>query len=389
MDRAERPVRRWPWVVVAVLLGLAAAVWAVLPDGKVARVERLVDCYDPAKIPAIETLADGRKAMRLRVLLWNVEGLPWPIRSGREPKLDQIADWIAARRKAGHGPDILLLHKAFTPEASQIAKKGRFAAIVPGPALDQHRAPPTIAAGKACGRRCWRTLPATPPPAGFVEGARWWKGEGIGKWLDGGLYIATDLPLNYSESEAFGPDSCAGFDCLSNKGAALIRINIPGAPAPLFVFNTHRNSREPSGVSIARAEQAHVLQTRENDAFLAEVGDRALIAAGDFNNYRAGDKTGRFATDPAFRLAAKGPGFAARAAPMTDAKAWTDAYDLLGFRSSDALRVEPLAVATLFDGKNGPVLSDHAAQYVIFRLSWRGDAPAAPVFMPTCTIHPL
>ena len=71
---------------------------------------------------------------------------------------------------------------------------------------------------------------------------------------------------------------------------------------------------------------------------------------------------------------------------MTDAKAWTDAYDLLGFRSSDALRVEPLAVATLFDGKNGPVLSDHAAQYVVFRLSWRADAPAAPVFMPTCTL---
>lgn len=372
-----------------VLLGLAAAVWAVLPDGKAARVERRADCYDSAALPKVETLADGRKAMRLRVLLWNVEGLPWPIRSGREAKLAAIADWIAKRRKAGLGPDILLLHKAFTPEASQIAKKGRFAAIVPGPELDQHRAPPTIAAGKACGRRCWRTLPATPPPAGFVEGARWWKGEGIGKWLDGGLYIATDLPLNYDESEAFGPDSCAGFDCLSNKGAALIRINIPGAPAPLFVFNTHRNSREPPGVSIARAEQAHVLQTRENDAFLAEVGDRALIAAGDFNNYRAGDKTGRFATDPAFRLAAKGPGFAARAAPMTDAKAWADAYDLLGFRSSEALRIEPLAVAALFDGKNGPVLSDHAAQYVIFRLSWRGDAPAAPVFMPACTIHPL
>lgn len=387
MDRAERRrIRRWPAVAATVLLGLVAAVWAILPDGDAARVERRAACYDPGALPKAETRADGRKAVRLRVLLWNVEGLPWPIRRGREPKLAAIADWIAKRRKAGLGPDILILHKAFTPEASQIAKNGRFAAIVPGPALDQRRAPTTPAAGFTGGDRWRRTLPASPPPAGFTDGARWWKGEGIGKWLDGGLYIATDLPLNYAESEAFGPDSCAGFDCLSNKGAALVRINIPGAPAPLFVFNTHRNSREPSGVSIARAEQAHVLQTRENDAVLAEVGDQALIAAGDFNNYRAGDKTGRFATDPAFGLAAKGSGFAARAAPMTDAKAWTDAYDLLGFRSSDALRVEPLAVATLFDGKNGPVLSDHPAQYVIFRLSWRGDAPAAPIFMPTCNL---
>lgn len=386
MDRPDRRISRRLAIIAIALLGLAVIVWSVLPNGKLARVERVASCYNPAALPPVETLADGRKAMRLRVLLWNVEGLPWPIRSGRGPKLAAIADWIAKRRKADLGPDILILHKAFTPEASQIAKNGRFAAIVPGPALGQHRAPTTPAAGFTGGDRWWRTLPATPPPTGFADGARWWKGEGIGKWLDGGLYIATDLPLNYAESEAFGPDSCAGFDCLSNKGAALIRINIPGAPAPLFVFNTHRNSREPSGVAIARAEQAHVLQTRENDPVLAEVGDQALIAAGDFNNYRAGDKVGRFATDPVFRLAAKGVGSAARAAPMTDNRAWTDAYDLLGFRSSSAMRVEPLAVATLFDGKNGPVLSDHPAQYVVFRLSWRADAPVAPIFMPTCTL---
>ena len=389
MDRPQRQIGRRLAVIAIALSGVAVIAWSLLPNGKLARVERLADCYDPTALPEVETLADGRKAMRLRVLLWNVEGLPWPIRSDRETKVAQIADWIAERRKAGFGPDILLLQKAFTPAASRIAKNGRFAAIVPGPALDQHRAPTAPVAGFTGGDRWWRTLPTTPPPAGFADDARWWKGEGIGKWLDGGLYIATDLPLNYAESEAFGPDSCAGFDCLSNKGATVIRINIPGAPAPLFVFNTHRNSREPSGVSVARAEAAHVLQTQENDAVLAPLGRSAMIAAGDFNNYRAGDRTGTFAENPDFRLAAKGAGFAARAAPMTDPAAWAQAYDLLGYASSEDLSVEPLAVATLFDGKNGPVLSDHAAQYVVFRLSWRGDAPAAPVFMPTCTILPL
>jgi hypothetical protein len=379
MDRPQRRIGRRLAIAAVVLLGLAAAVWAVLPNGKLARIERHARCYDPAALPQVETLAGGRKAVRLRVLLWNVEGLPWPIRSGREPKLAAIADWIAKRRKAGLGPDILILHKAFTPEASHIAAAAGFANILPGPAVDRPR-----------------HMPVPIPRAGHAEAGRWWKGEGIGKWLDSGLYVATDLPLPRTTgtpplpayaSDAFYAGSCAGYDCLSNKGGMVVHAALPGAPEPLTIFNTHRNSREPSGVSIARAEAAHVMQTLENDALLHGFGgDGAMIAAGDFNNYRAGDKTGRFATDPAFRVAAKGAGFAARAAPMTDAKAWTDAYDLLGFRSSDVMRVEPLAVATLFDGKNGPVLSDHAAQYVIFRLSWRADAPAAPVLMPTCTL---
>lgn len=368
MDRAGRPVRRRLWIAAALLLGSTVAIRALLPDGRAARVERHAECHDPSAMPPVETLADGRKAVRLRVLLWNVEGLPWPIRSGREARLAAIADWIAKRRRAGLGPDILILHKAFTPTASRIAIAAGYGSILPGPALDQARSrPPAL------------------PPAGYGDGARWWKGEGIGKWLDGGLYIATDLPVTTDGSEAFGADSCAGYDCLSNKGGMIAAARIPGAPEPLYLFNTHRNSREPAKVGIARAETAHQLQTRENDAFLATVPTKAaMIAAGDFNNYRAGDKSGRFADDPAFRLVGKGRGFGARPAPMTDRAAWTGAYDLVGYRSGGELRVEPLAVATLFDGKNGSRLSDHDAQYIVFRLSWRGDAPPVPVSLPRC-----
>ncbi|MBA3940581.1 MAG: hypothetical protein C0520_05170 [Sphingopyxis sp.] len=355
------------------------AIWAVLPDGHAGRVERLADCYDPAAMPRVETLADGRKAMRLRVLLWNVEGLPWPIRSGRQPKLAKIADWIAKRRAAGLGPDLLILHKAFTPDASRIATLAGYHSILPGPAVDRPR-----------------QRPVPIPLAGHAEAGRWWKGEGIGKWLDSGLYIATDLPLAQwtrarplpaYASDAFYAGSCAGYDCLSNKGGLIVHVAVPGAPEPLTIFNTHRNSREPSGVSIARAETAHVMQTLENDALLHGFGgDGAMLAAGDFNNYRAGDRIGRFASDPMFRLAAKGRAPTARAAPMADIGAWTDAYDLIGYRSSAGLTVEPLSVATLFDGKNGPVLSDHPAQYVTFRLSWPADAPALPVPAKICPV---
>lgn len=368
MDRPERRIGRRLAIAAVLLSGLAVAIWSLLPNGRLARIERHAACHDPAKLPPVERLADGRQAMRLRVLLWNVEGLPWPIRSGRAPKLAQIADWIAKRRAAGLGPDILILHKAFVPEASRIPLAADFGTVVPGPALDAGRRDPPAAA-----------------PAGYAEGGHWWKGEHIGKWLDGGLYVATDLPVAAATSEAFGADSCAGYDCLSNKGGLLAIIRLPGTPEPLYLFNTHRNSREPAGVGIARAEASHVLQTRENDAFLsAAPASAAMIAAGDFNNYRAGDRTGRFASDPAFRLAGKGAALAARPARMADAAAWAQAYDLLGYRSGDMLRVEPLAVATLFDGKNGPRLSDHDAQYVIFQVSWRADATPAPAPFKTC-----
>ena len=290
------------------------------------------------------------------------------VRDGRGPKLAAIADWIAARRKAGLGPDILILHKAFIPAASRIPVAAGFDTIVPGPALDAKR-----------------RLPATDPPPGYAESAHWWKGEGLGKWLDGGLYVATDLPVVATRDEAFGRSSCAGYDCLSNKGAEWVALELPGAPEPLYLFNTHRNSREPAKVGIERAETAHALQTQENDAFLADLPRAtAMIAAGDFNNYRSGDRTGRFASDPAFRLAGKGADFAARPAAMTDAAAWREAYDLLGYRSGTTVRVEPLSVATLFDGKNGPRLSDHDAQYIVFRISWRGDARPMPAVSPPC-----
>jgi hypothetical protein len=370
MDRTGRRIGRRPCIAAAVLLGGVAAIGtvsAILPDGRAARIERIAACAAPAATPKIEHLADGRKAVRLRVLLWNIEGLPWPIRSGRGPKLARIADWIARRRAAGDGPDILFLHKAFVPAASRVAAAGGFRSIVPGPALDQKRA-----------------LSAAAPPTDYAAASHWWKGERIGKWLDSGLYVATDLPVIAARRDAFGADSCGGYDCLANKGGLMLQIAIPGAPEPLYLFNTHRNSREPAGVPIARAETAHVLQTRENDALLAASAPpgAAMIAAGDFNNYRAGDKSGRFADDPMFRLAGKAADYRARAAPMTDTAAWREAYDLVGYRGSAALHIEPLAVATLFDGKHGPRLADHDAQYIVFRVSWRAEAAATPV--PAC-----
>lgn len=372
MDRAERRIGRALARVAAILALAAFVLWALLPDGEAARVERRADCYDPARLPPITPLADGRRAMRLRILLYNVEGLPFPARLERKYELGRIADWLERRRASGRAPDILFLHKAFTPAASAIARAGDYDWILPGPSRDVRRKPAA----------------AAPRPTGYDAGARWFKGEAIGKWLDSGLYIATDLPLFVDEAAPFSTAACAGFDCLANKGGEVATLIIPGVPEPLRLFNTHRNSLTPSGVAASRAEAAHRIQTHENDRLLAETMGGPMIAAGDFNMRRAGDRIGRFASDPGFRLIAPQPGgtMAARSAAMSDDSAWAALQDLIGVSSGARVEVVPLAVTSLFDGIHGPRLSDHNATYAIVELRWRGDDPALARFAPPpCT----
>ncbi len=368
MDRTERRIGQALARAAAIFALAAFLLWAMFPDGDAARIERRAQCYDPARLPPVIERGDGYRAMRLSILLYNVEGLPFPARLGRERQLNRIAFWLERRRAAGQAPDIVFLHKAFTPAASAIAAAGGYGWVLPGPSRDLKRS----------------SAAAAPRPADYDAGARWFKGEGIGKWLDSGLYIATDLPLFVRHTAPFSSGACAGYDCLANKGGMVATLIIPGVPEPLRLFNTHRNSREPSGVAIARAETAHRIQTMENDRLLAETMAGPVIAAGDFNMQRAGDRTGHFASDPGFRLIAplSGDGTDARSAAMSDESAWTALQDLIGVGSGARVEVVPLAVTSLFDGSRGPRLSDHNATYAVVELRWRGDTPSLARFAP-------
>ncbi|SKB72702.1 hypothetical protein [Sphingopyxis flava] len=368
MDRTERRIGPALARAAAIFALAAFLLWAMLPNGDAARIERHAPCYDPARLPPVIERSDGQRAMRLSILLYNVEGLPFPARLERKGQLNRIAGWLERRRAAGQAPDIVFLHKAFTPAASAITAAGGYDWILPGPSRDLKRSPAA----------------AAPRPAGYDAGARWFKGEGVGKWLDSGLYIATDLPLLVLHTAPFSSGACAGYDCLANKGGMVATLIIPGVPEPIRLFNTHRNSREPSGVAIARAEAAHRIQTMENDRLLAQTMAGPIIAAGDFNMRRAGDRTGRFASDIGFRLIApqSGDGMAARPAAMSDESAWAALQDLIGVASGAKVEIAPLAVTSLFDGTRGPRLSDHNATYAVVELRWRGDTPSLAHFAP-------
>src|SRR4051794_4099040 len=74
---------------------------------------RTMACHS-AGTPEIVHAPDGKQAMTLKVLTYNIEGLGFPARSGRAPELRQIGVKLSAMRSAGTGPDIVLFQEMFS-----------------------------------------------------------------------------------------------------------------------------------------------------------------------------------------------------------------------------------------------------------------------------------
>lgn len=327
---------------------------------------RIELCTAAAELPRIDTLDAGREALEVGVLIYNVEGLPWPARRSRGPKLDRIGDELARLRAAGQAPDIVLLQEAFTKQARRIAHRAGYRNVVAGPSV-----------------RDKRRLPAAAMASGFSRQRRFLKGERTPKLLGSGLLILSDFPIMSASGEAFSQRACAGFDCLSNKGALLARIWIPGMPTPLDVFTTHMNSQKASGVNLARANEAHRYQTDESASFLESARDERnpLVFGGDFNMRRSPDRLDYFTYRKPYRIVRHYCTVVVRDCDVRmswDGDApWLDTQDLQGFDDGAVVKVRPTRVEAMFDRpENGGRLSDHDGYKVTYRLSWPRGANA-------------
>lgn len=202
------------------------------------------------------------------VLTYNVEGLPWPIASGRADDLVAIADRLRDLRATGQAPNVVVLQEAFTTEARAVGRKAGYRYIVDGPSADH-----AVPAGTDTGN-----------PA-FNAAARWWSGETEGKMLGSGLQLLSDYPIVEIRRMVFPAGDCAGYDCLANKGALLVRVAVPGLATPVDIVTTHLNSRTASGVAKSRADRAYARQVDLLTGFVEKARDprNPLIVAGDFN----------------------------------------------------------------------------------------------------------
>ena len=292
-------------------------------------------------------------------MTYNVAGLPWPIRRGRPEALKEITRDMVALHAADRAPDVVVLQEAFTRESEAVGAP--FVHKVSGPGA------------KAV---TGFDLPAVDD--NFVRDRRFAKGERIGKVLSSGLYIFSDYPVIASHMTPFQENSCAGFDCLANKGAMIAVIEIPGVPTPIQILNTHLNSNGASGVSEVRALAAHRQQVDEMGALMAHSlnPNWPIIYAGDFNTRHSEDRFGHNAKTLPGKLVAQyclepQSGCDARM-PWTGDAPWLDTQDLQGFAGVPQIDIRPIRAEKMFEKpRNGKMLSDHDAYMVTYRLTWK------------------
>lgn len=289
------------------------------------------------------TAAAPQPDLPLSVMTYNVMGLPWPVAFGRDEALGRIADRLAALRRAGRQPHIVLLQEAFSPEAAQLARRAGYAHVAIGPDSGLRT---TVVAGSDDRK--------------FLHAARWDRGETAAKQLNSGLLILSDYPITGIDRMAYPDFACAGFDCLANKGVLIAHLAVPGFDRPVSIVNTHLNARKAAGVTIARSQQAFDRQAGLLADFVrAHVpAGQSMILGGDLNIGGDRDRVRAFFA----RWAQAGMGFVA--AHLGGARRALDGQQLVDAAShSDLAQTSARAKDWLFarDGGGQPMRVAHAS----------------------------
>jgi endonuclease/exonuclease/phosphatase family metal-dependent hydrolase len=296
----------------------------------------------------------------LSVMSYNVHGLPWPMARGRPAALEAIAADLHTLRLAGRQPHLVALQEAFVPDAKAIGRRAGYRYFAFGPGQNDAPAPQSRA------------------DRAFAEAGSYWKGEKEGKRADSGLAIFSDYPITAVRRVAYG--TCAGFDCLSNKGAMAALVTVPGLAAPVTFVNTHLNSNHASFASDERAIYAYRRQIDMFGAFVANVAPAGsqLLIAGDFNVGITAARRAYFSS----RLLGGRYGLSAvqlncwrgsSCVAKEDAGlrlSLMRARDWLLYRSSAASGFVPIGLSAPFGpSADGSMLSDHVGIVAAYRMS--------------------
>ena len=222
----------------------------------------------PAEKPGPEYSPQPPFDGTLSVLTYNVKGLPWPLANSRSNSLKKIGERLRQLRVKGQQPEIVLLQEVFTDDARKIAQISGYRYVADGPSADDQSA-----------------IKATQADRQFAAEGSWLKGENIGKLAGSGLQILSDFPITAVYKNPFPDYGCAGYDCLSNKGAMLAVIDVEPLGTFVQIGNIHMNSKRHSRASPERRIFAYQRQVDATyDFFKSHYDERyPLVFGGDFN----------------------------------------------------------------------------------------------------------
>jgi endonuclease/exonuclease/phosphatase family metal-dependent hydrolase len=285
-------------------------------------------------------------------MTYNVEGLPEPARFNRSAKLAEIRKRINEMMATKSAPDILVVQEMFSDDAIAKLKALAYPNFIYGP---------TKADVGGAAMSAVRLAGLSPPPV---------------KLQPSGVAIFSRYPINFRRKRAFGLLTCAGIDCLANKGGLLAQISIPGVPVPLYVATTHMNAQDVSKAPERMHLAAHQQQTRELAALL-ETSDATgpLIIAGDFNMRSAPKRYQTFKRlipyPTAHHYCQRHRDQCRSQIPLDQPDPWLTTQDLQFFRDGSAVGIQPEALELRFRTDVArESLSDHSAQLVRWRLRW-------------------
>ena len=216
----------------------------------------------------VDPLQVTKKIGHLRVLSYNIQALPPPIKKGKAPLFARIAELLVARRADGTQPHVVLLQEAFDSKSNVILEKTGYKYILKGPG---------------------KKTKAKLGQAHWVQKTRksYVKFTDPQKFMGSGLVILSDYPIIKAQHKSFNSDECAGLDCLANKSIQLARIDVPGLSQPLDVINSHFNSSRKAKAAKRIARKVHHKQTDKLKWFLEKTNvGNPVIVAGDFNTKR-------------------------------------------------------------------------------------------------------
>ncbi len=204
----------------------------------------------------------------IMVLTYNVQELPWALVGDRGEDLEAIGQRLKQLRLISAAPQVVVLQEAFGENSPAMLKTAGYKHMVMGPDAAMPRPDPK-----------------KPLDPSFVSAISLFSGEGQAPAVSSGLIIASDYPILSVKAMPYPKNTCAGYDCLANKGVMLVRLAVPGMDQPLEVVTSHLNAGKKSGVAPERSLYAHSQQLEAFSDFLGTERTRLspMIIAGDFN----------------------------------------------------------------------------------------------------------